>query len=54
VVQDNAELDQVQVEDWEDESFEDKAAEEEELARVQQDIERGSVKSKKPSQEGRQ
>jgi hypothetical protein len=39
VIQDNAELDQIQVEDWKNEAIEDEAAEEE-LARVQQEIER--------------
>jgi hypothetical protein len=38
-IQDNAELEQVQVEDWEDHAFEAEAVEEE-LARVQQEIER--------------
>jgi hypothetical protein len=40
-VQGDAELDQVQVQDWDEEAEQDKAtAEEEELARVQQEIER--------------
>jgi hypothetical protein len=40
-IQGNAELDQIQVQDWDEEAEEDKAAaEEEELARVQQEIER--------------
>jgi hypothetical protein len=33
-------LRKIQVEDWEDEAFADEAVEEEELARVQQEIER--------------
>jgi hypothetical protein len=40
VIQENAELEQVQVEDWEDEAFEDEAAEAEELGGVQHKIER--------------
>jgi hypothetical protein len=40
VIQENAELEQVQVEDWEDEAFEDEAAEAEELGGVQHEIER--------------
>jgi hypothetical protein len=40
VIQGNAEFDQIQVQDWDEESEEDKAAaEEEELIRVQQEIE---------------
>jgi hypothetical protein len=40
-IQGNAELDQIQVQDWDEEAEEDKAAaEEEELARVRQEIER--------------
>jgi hypothetical protein len=40
-VQDNAKLDQIQVQDWDEEAKEDEvAAGEEELARVQQEIER--------------
>jgi hypothetical protein len=40
-VQGNAELDQIQVQHWDEEAKEDNAAsEEEELARVQQEIER--------------
>jgi hypothetical protein len=40
-VQDNAKLDQIQVQDWDAEAEEDEvAAGEEELARVQQEIER--------------
>jgi hypothetical protein len=35
VIQGSTELQQIQVEDWEDEAFEDEAAEEVELARVQ-------------------
>jgi hypothetical protein len=38
VIQENVELEQLQVEDWEDEASEDKAIEEIELARVQQEI----------------
>jgi hypothetical protein len=34
VIQEDADLEQVQVQDWEDEAFEDEAAKEEELARV--------------------
>jgi hypothetical protein len=40
VIQENAELEQLQVEDWEDDIIEDKAVEEAELAKVQQEIER--------------
>jgi hypothetical protein len=40
VIQENAELEQVQVEDWVDEAFEDEAAEAEELGGVQHKIER--------------
>jgi hypothetical protein len=40
IIQDNAELEQIQMEHWEDKAFEDEAAKEEELARVQQEIER--------------
>jgi DNA-directed RNA polymerase specialized sigma24 family protein len=36
----NVQLKQIHVEDWEDEDPEDEATEEEELARVQQEIER--------------
>jgi hypothetical protein len=35
VIQGNAELQQIKVEDWEDEAFEDEVVEEAELARVQ-------------------
>ncbi len=41
MAQGDAELDQVQIHDWDEEAEEDEAAaEEEELARVQQEIER--------------
>jgi hypothetical protein len=40
VIQDNTELEQIQVEDWEDEAYEIKAAEEAELVRVQQELDR--------------
>jgi hypothetical protein len=39
VIQGEVVLKQLQVEDWEDEAFDDEAAEEAELARVQQEIE---------------
>jgi hypothetical protein len=39
VIQGDIKLEQVQLQDWEEEAFEDKAAEEEELLRVQQEIE---------------
>jgi hypothetical protein len=39
-IQGNVQLEQIQVEDWEDEGLEDKAVEEEELARIQQEIKR--------------
>jgi hypothetical protein len=34
LIQGNVELEQIQVEDWEDEAFEDEVADEEKLARV--------------------
>jgi hypothetical protein len=40
VIQENAELKEVQVDGWEDEASEDEVIEEAELAKVQQDIER--------------
>jgi hypothetical protein len=40
VIQENTELEQIQLKDWEDEASQDKAVEEAELARVQQEIER--------------
>jgi hypothetical protein len=40
VTHENTKLDQAQIEDQEDETFEDKATEEEELTRVQQEIEK--------------
>jgi hypothetical protein len=40
VIQDNTELEQIQVEDWEDEAYEIEAAEEAELVRVQQELDR--------------
>jgi hypothetical protein len=40
VIQENTELEQIQLKDWEDEASQDEAAEEAELARVQQEIER--------------
>jgi hypothetical protein len=40
VIQDNTELEQIQVEDWEDEPYEIEAAEEAELVRVQQELDR--------------
>jgi hypothetical protein len=40
VIQENAELEQIQVEDWEDEAFKNEVVKEKELARVQQEIER--------------
>jgi hypothetical protein len=41
VIQGDTELDQVQVQDWDEEAYEDEAVEEEEeLIRVQQEIER--------------
>jgi hypothetical protein len=40
VIQDNVELEQIQVEDWEEEWLKDEATEEEELARVLQEIKR--------------
>jgi ATPase subunit of ABC transporter with duplicated ATPase domains len=39
-IQENAELEQLQVEDWEDEASEYEATKQEELARVQQEMER--------------
>jgi hypothetical protein len=39
-IQENAELEQLHVEDWKDKASEDEAVEEAELARVQQEIER--------------
>jgi hypothetical protein len=35
VIQENAELEQIQVEDWEDEAYEDEVAKKEELTWVQ-------------------
>jgi hypothetical protein len=40
VIQEHAELEHLQVSDWEDEASKDEAAEEERLARVHQEIER--------------
>jgi hypothetical protein len=40
VIQGNAKIEQIQVEDWENEAYGDKVIEEEELARFQQEIER--------------
>jgi hypothetical protein len=40
VIQGNVEFEQIQMQDWEDEPFDDEVEEEEELARVQQEIER--------------
>jgi hypothetical protein len=40
VIQGDVELEQVQLQDWEEEASKDEAAEEEELLRVQQEIER--------------
>jgi hypothetical protein len=40
VIQENAGLKQLQVKDWEDDTYEDEGVEEAELARVQQEIER--------------
>jgi hypothetical protein len=39
VIQRDDEHEQVQIQDWEEEAFEDKAVEEEQLIRVQQEIE---------------
>jgi hypothetical protein len=39
IIQDDIELDQVEVQDWDEEAYEYEAAEEEELIRVQQGIE---------------
>jgi hypothetical protein len=40
VIHGDIKLEQVQLQDWEEEAFEDEAAEEEELLRVQQEIKR--------------
>jgi tRNA C32,U32 (ribose-2'-O)-methylase TrmJ len=40
VIQGDVELEQVQLQDWEEEAFEDETAKKEELFRVQQEIER--------------
>jgi hypothetical protein len=44
VIQDNTDLEQVPVEDWDEEAFKDEAVELDELVRVQQEIERLRLK----------
>jgi hypothetical protein len=48
VIQGNTKPEQIQVEDWEDEAFEDNVAEEEELPRVLQEIEKQQLSVPKP------